>query len=112
MLHKRQSIANFLQERVKMNQHELDAECRVSFLSYIALRYPRSQKFLRLFGMDKRICLDCALEMRMSMTPIRHVQLQGAQVVIALSASKRSLEFALCVKASLENAYKLLFLMK
>ena len=61
-LHKRQSMANFLQERVKMNQHELDAERRVSFLSYIALRYPRSQKFFRLFGMEKHICLGCVSE--------------------------------------------------
>ena len=61
-LHKRQSMANFLQERVKMNQHELEAERRVSFRAYMALRFPRSQKFFRLFGMEKRICLGCANE--------------------------------------------------
>ena len=61
-LHKRQSMANFLQERVKMNQHELEAERRVSFRSYLALRYPCSRKFFRLFGTEKRICLACANE--------------------------------------------------
>ena len=61
-LHKRQSLANFLQDKVKQHQHELEASRRVSFMSYLAIRYPRSQKFFKLFGMEKRICLGCAVE--------------------------------------------------
>ncbi|XP_072044146.1 uncharacterized protein [Amphiura filiformis] len=61
-LHKRQSLANFLQDKVKQHQHELEASRQVSFMAYLAIRYPRSQRFFKLFGMEKRICLGCASE--------------------------------------------------